>query len=480
MKCPKCGMDVPEGQMFCDKCGTEINFVPEFEPEVENEINATLSGVAEELNKEEHVKEEIRKKKKRVVVKAKANWKLVLAVAVTGVLVILCIFLFMNYSNKSSKHYLRLAEEARNKKNYDLAVSYLKQGNEEFPENTDIIFRLSDIYLEMGDEEAAVEALRQIVDSPLFPDDKVLTAYESIVSIYRQTGDAQKLAQILESEDQMLGDMKEELVPEKPVMEPESGVYDIVSLSISLPKDVEGKIYYTVNDGVPDENSIPYENDIVLDSEGTYDIKAVLINEYGISSDIVSRQYIIEKGAPDAPDIMEPSGEYNQNTMIVAVADVGCSIFYTTDGSEPTKNSKQYVSPIIMPMGASHFRFVAIDNDGNCSEIVDREYHLVFARLVSAEQAVNSLVETLVRLGFLTDTAGNAIGVDGHYEYIYNSIIEVEGAGEYYKVDENLVYNDGRNVPTGLIFAINTHDGTVNRLGYDSSGKYTLITISNR
>lgn len=480
MKCPNCGMDVPEGQMFCDKCGTEINFVPDFEPEVENEINATLSGVAEELNKEERVKEERKKKRKHFTVNLKAKWKLVAAVAGTAALVILCIFLFLNYSNRSSKHYIRLAEEARSKKDYNLAVSYLKQGNEEFPENTDIIFRLSDVYLEMGEMDLAVETLEQIVESPLFPDDKVLTAYESIVSIYRQSGDAEKLAEILESEDKVLGDMKEELVPEKPIMEPESGVYDVLSLSISLPGNVEGTIYYTVNDGIPDENSIPYENAIVLDSEGTYDIKAVLINEYGISSDITNNQYIIEKGAPDAPDIMEPSGEYNQNTMIVAVADVGCSIFYTTDGSEPTKDSKQYVSPIIMPMGQSHFRFVSIDSDGNCSEIVDRDYHLVFARLVSAEQAVNSLVETLVRLGFLTDTAGNAIGIDGHYEYIYNAIIEVEGAGEYYKVDENLVYNDGRTQPTGLIFAINTHDGTVNRLGYDSSGKYTLITISNR
>ena len=46
--------------MYCDNCGTEINFVPDFEPEVENEINATLSGVADELNKDEKAKEEKR------------------------------------------------------------------------------------------------------------------------------------------------------------------------------------------------------------------------------------------------------------------------------------------------------------------------------------------------------------------------------------------------------------------------------------
>ena len=35
MKCPVCGKAIPEGHMYCDDCGAEINFVPDFEPEVE-------------------------------------------------------------------------------------------------------------------------------------------------------------------------------------------------------------------------------------------------------------------------------------------------------------------------------------------------------------------------------------------------------------------------------------------------------------
>ncbi len=143
----------------------------------------------------------------------------------------------------------------------------------------------------------------------------------------------------------------------------------------------------------------------MLDAVGTYDVKAVTVNSFGIVSAVANAQYVIEKGAPDAPEIMEPSGEYNQNTMIVAVAQAGCSIFYTTDGSDPTSDSIQYISPITMPVGKSSFKFIAFDNDGNCSEIVEREYHLVYTRLVSTEQAVNSLVATLVRLDILLDNA---------------------------------------------------------------------------
>ena len=45
MKCPNCGKNIPEGHMYCDDCGTEINIVPDFEPEVENEISDYIMEV---------------------------------------------------------------------------------------------------------------------------------------------------------------------------------------------------------------------------------------------------------------------------------------------------------------------------------------------------------------------------------------------------------------------------------------------------
>ena len=71
-------------------------------------------------------------------------------------------------------------------------------------------------------------------------------------------------------------------------------------------------------------------------------------------------------------------------------------------------------------------------------------------------------------------------GEEGYYDYVYDKDIEIEGSGVYYVFVERHVFNDGTTKDTGLLYAVNTHDGKVNRLGYDSSGKYTLITISNR
>lgn len=480
MKCPNCGFEIPDGHMYCDNCGTEINFVPDFDPEVENEINATLSGVADELNKEEKLRRERIRRKKKLLRRILKRWKLIAVSVIVIVLAVIGISLFLNYDNKTALYYLTAAEGEKVKGDTDKAIEYLLEGHRENPSNSDILFRLSDYYLDMGDYEKAVDTLMLITDADLFPGDKIQSAYDGIISIYRQNGDNERLSELLRIDNEYLSDARVKYVPNMPSMTPSGGTYEVADVSIRMSDGSDCRIYYTVNGVDPDQDSILYQGNILLDNEGTYNIKAIAVNEYGISSVMAENEYVIEKGAPADPQIMEASGEYNQNTMIVAVCEPGNTIFYTTDGSDPTMESKQYVSPIVMPVGRSHFKFIAFDNEGNHSEIVERDYHLVFSRLVTAEQAVNALVNTLVRLDILLDTSGQVRGLDGHNEYIYNSIIEIEGAGEYYMVVENHVSYDGITTPTGLIYAVNTHDGTVNRLGYDSSGKYTLITISNR
>ncbi len=481
MVCPNCGKEIPEGHMYCDECGTEINFVPDFEPEVENKIRESLTGLANELTKDEKKWLERRRKVKLFLYSLWEKRILILSVFTVFVVVACLVFSFAKYNSKSPQYYLRLAENAKSSGEMDEAIDCLIEGNKVHPADSDIIFRLSDYYLEVGKNDEAVNTLKLITTSDTFSDEKVISAYEGIISIYKQNGEYIEVTNLLtETDSEITRNLRYKYIPESPVIVPVSGTYEgIMNVAISS-SDPDCKIYYTVNGAEPDNSSILYENEIIIDSDGEYDIKAVSMNQYGLYSEVTQSSYVLEKGAPAAPEIMEASGEYNQNTMIVAVAEAGSTIFYTTDGSDPTMESKQYISPISMPVGTSHYRFIAFKQEGEASEIVDREYHLIYTRLVSTEQAVNSLVSTLVRLDILLDSAGKVRGQDGHNEYIYNSIIEIQGAGEYYMIVENHVSYDGNVSPTGLIYAVNTHDGTVNRLGYDSSGKYTLITISNR
>ncbi len=483
MKCPNCGFEIPEGHMYCDNCGTEINFVPDFEPEVENEINATLSGVADELNKDERIEEERRKKNKKLFDLFRAKSHLIIISAVIIVVLILAATIIYSFSGKTAFSYMRAAESKKNSGDMNAAIETLIEGNKLFPSNSDIIFRLSDYYLEIDDKEKAVEVLKMITETALFPTETVSNAYESIISIYKQSSDYSGIAEVLnDNSDEVATALREKYIPTTPTIQPASGEFDdYVTITIEDTNESGScKIYYTVNGEDPDINSILYENEIVIDSTGEYTIKAVSVNDYGIASAVVTREYGIVDGLPAAPEILEPSGDYNQNTMIVAVAEEGCTIFYTTDGSDPTTESKQYIAPITRPVGTSHYKFVAINAAGEMSEIVERDYHLVFTRLISTEQATAAVISTLVRLDYLLDSSGKVRGIDGYHTYLYNSVIEIEGAGEYYCIVEYHTNNDGSSAPTGLLYAVNTHDGSVNRLGYDSSGKYTLLKISNR
>ena len=47
MKCPRCGSEIKDGRLFCEKCGEEIRIVQDFEPE-------KLSHHIEEMHKIEH------------------------------------------------------------------------------------------------------------------------------------------------------------------------------------------------------------------------------------------------------------------------------------------------------------------------------------------------------------------------------------------------------------------------------------------
>ena len=47
MICPNCGNKIADDKLLCEVCGAEINFVPDFEPEIEQSINESLSDISD-------------------------------------------------------------------------------------------------------------------------------------------------------------------------------------------------------------------------------------------------------------------------------------------------------------------------------------------------------------------------------------------------------------------------------------------------
>ena len=52
MKCPNCGAELPKDNLYCEKCGTEFQIVPDFDVDVDGEIDKTLRTLNNEAAEE--------------------------------------------------------------------------------------------------------------------------------------------------------------------------------------------------------------------------------------------------------------------------------------------------------------------------------------------------------------------------------------------------------------------------------------------
>lgn len=161
-----------------------------------------------------------------------------------------------------------------------------------------------------------------------------------------------------------------------------SGLYNsnlTVKLSAVDNKDPNPMIYYTVNGVDPTRNSIDpakksliYHNGVVISKEGTTVLKFIAIDATGNVSPVVAEIFKIDKTAPNATANIKP-GLYNTNKIVKLTMSKGGVIYYTTNGTKPTKSSKLYKAPIKIT-STTTLKFLAIDLAGNQSPL----YKLVY------------------------------------------------------------------------------------------------------
>ena len=131
-------------------------------------------------------------------------------------------------------------------------------------------------------------------------------------------------------------------VTQKPVtmtISPNTATFDdtkSVTLASNL-TELGGKIYYTTDGSTPSAtNGTEYSGTITLDATTT--IKAIAVLNL-IQSEVAEKTYTKK---PAAPEITPPSCTFNEPLTVTITAESGATIYYTTDGSDPTKESTQY------------------------------------------------------------------------------------------------------------------------------------------
>ena len=542
MKCPNCNRELKEGQLYCEVCGEEIKMVPEFEPEIENSIEETLLGLADIINEEDDVvksksvvskadkkesfsifTKENKKNKDDFLIEDfpddeelldgikdddlsdenfwdeeeiiafkgdsniakvfKAFWSrsflskmivLLSSVLIIVVLVMATMAISRTLRENSYPYQVNQALEAAEAKDYNSAITYMEKALTMDSSDIEMKYLLAGYYDQIGESDNAILVLKGLICGDTETD---INTYTKMFDIYSREGNIVEISRTLsECEDSVILEQFRQYVANTPEFSEPGGSYDDV-VHLKLTSNTTGTIYYTVNGGTPDTSSEVYTSPIFLES-GYYTVKAIFVNSYGLVSDIISQQYEIKVTVPVKPVINVPSGTYDVPQLITVEVPEGCTTYYTTDGSIPTRDSIQYKEPICMPLGDSKFTFVTYSAENVASEPSMAMYTFKIPADATVTMSDAACLVTVHRfnMGGLMDTQGHLSTISGKLLYMCEAAVTLED-DIYYVVYE--YYEDPNSLlrtKTGLMFCMAMHDNTkIGVLEIDTEGNYYRV-----
>ncbi len=160
--------------------------------------------------------------------------------------------------------------------------------------------------------------------------------------------------------DEILIEKGENKTVIKPTFSPEEGTFTEAQ-NVTISTTTEGAtIYYTTDGSDPSTASSVYSTPVNITVTGTT-LKAIAVKDGMTDSRIASATYIIK---PKAPTIT------SETNTVTITADAGLNIYYTIDGSDPTKASTLYSAPFA-PERSCTVKAIAYDAYDNASDVTE-------------------------------------------------------------------------------------------------------------
>jgi len=471
MNCPNCGKELEDGHMYCEDCGGEVKLVPEFEAEVEESMAASIQGILDKADMgEEQIHNEADQNQEIEVSyhKNKAITGFMLSSSFTAILIffltVLAVGGYTIWQNSTFFHEM-LMDYHMEEGDHDKAVSYMHAIVERHPDNLSNTFRLCEMYKEIGKVEEAQKLYHKILDDNRYTLNQQVEAAGQIIQYYEQKKQYEEISAFLtslESKEIQLAFL-DYMSTTVEFSQPEGTYASLITLKLSG-KGL-GSIYYTTDGTVPTKDSELFQGTIFLEA-GKNVISAVFINEYGVSGPVVTKTYTIESKQVSPPEVVTYSGTYNCPVLIEIERNSETTIYYTTDGTSPDRNSNLYIGNLYVPLGKSVFKFVAVDDNGKISEIVTRDFNIVLDTEVTEDIARTHLLDYMISLGGESDGQGHLIKDENSiliYEYLYPMTIEV-GKDCYYfaEVLRDITTNEQHR--TGRYFGVDIRTGAIYEL----------------
>ena len=269
MKCPNCGYEMSDEHLYCEKCGNEIQIVPDFEPELENSITETLSTVGEEIEGRVDTEKPLTSPKSSGHSSKTTSGKnsMVACLVIFVIVVLLTIFsgVFL-YQRYSVNYQISRAGKYAERGKYAEAASYLERALKLEPGQTNVVLALANDYYLCGEKQKALELLLKHIDTVVLETEEKEVVYEKIIALYEEEERYEEInSLLLKCENVEVQTRFQQYMAMTPEFNYIAGSYDkIIPLKISV--NTTGTIYYTLDGSDPDENSMIYTSPIFLES----------------------------------------------------------------------------------------------------------------------------------------------------------------------------------------------------------------------
>lgn len=381
------------------------------------------------------------------------------------------------YQNSSSSYQAQLAASFAAEGNYADAIAHMERSVMLSSEDTSLKYQLAEYYFKNNEDEKGILMLWEII---YVKDVNYQAAYRKMIDYYASKQDYAMIEEILSNcEDMIVVNQFQNYLANEPEFSTPEGTYDEI-VYLKLSSNSEGTIYYTVDGTMPTYDSPVYTEPLILDL-GIYKINAIFVNSYGIESDVASKTYTIDIRVPNPPNVLLEGGNYQSPELIEVDVQLYCTVYYTTDGTMPTNESTEYTGPIPMPLGTSHFTFIAYSQEGIPGEVTEMDYNLSLQGTAQVQDIMANLMQYNVNLGKASDLTGSVAGNTMRYSYVVSSAIALENK-VYYIFMENMISSSPgieqgtmpQSMRTGTFYLADINDGSLYKGIRSEEGRYSL------
>ncbi len=450
MKCENCGFEIEDGKLYCPSCGYEIQLVPDFDIELEDEFESEKPPILIEIN--------ILKYKKLMV------FLIVAILFIVGT----SLSIWLSFHN-SYEYQIQKGTTYSTSGQYEKSNQYLERAIELDSLDPKAYLLLADNYIALGYHMKAITVLHNVIDNGM----ELLAVYNTLITIYSSNEQYDEITDLLENcNDYTILQNFQDFLADPPDYSVDAGTYEEM-VPLKLLGNGSGSIYYTLDGSIPTIDSELYVGPIFLEN-GVFRVRAIYVNQYGTISDISDQTYTINISKPYAPEVLVYTGVYHTPESIVITPSDDIKVYYTIDGGIPTLNSSQYTKPIPMLIGEHVYRFVAINEKGVSSEVIERSLSLSFSSTYSTNDAREIVDQHILKLisegkseyntlsGTVASSCNSAVMANGNICYLVIEFYD-DGFGTLYK--------------TGTEYLVDANTGELSLATINTNNEYQSIAI---